>query len=156
MEKKSVAILPVGLLAVSMVALAGYQLTKSTTPGTSNTVVASSAPTTNSGASPTLETVTTSASSQAQQIDTTVTYDNPGGGDPVRFQLEIKDGVITKASSEVLADNAISQKYQTAIAQAISGVVVGKTLSELQVDRIGGASLTSGALRKVVQELQQQ
>ncbi len=150
MEKRSLALTSAGILVFSILVMAGCQTTTSSSiqndATTKTEIVASSSPT------GTLVEV----SNQAQQIDKTVTYDNPGGGDPVRFQLEIKDGVIVAARSEVLADNPISQKYQTSFRDALASTVVGKKLAELQVDRIGGASLTSGAFRKVVQDLQQQ
>lgn len=150
MEKRTPLLSLVAVVAVSIIGLSACQPT--TTPQSeslpsASPVAASTAPT----AAPLLQ--EGSSSQSKQQVDQVVTYDNPGGGDPVRFQLTVENGVITSASSEVMADNPISQKYQTGFKEALAGAVIGKKLSDLQVDRIGGASLTSGAFRTFIKEL---
>jgi hypothetical protein len=153
MEKRTPLLTLVAVVAVSIIGLSACQPSTApqseSMPATSPTVASptpSTAPLMQDG----------SSSQSKQQVDQVVTYDNPGGGDPVRFQLTVENGVITAASSEVLADNPVSQKYQTGFKEALAGAVVGKKLSELQVDRIGGASLTSGAFRTFIKELNDQ
>jgi hypothetical protein len=72
-----------------------------------------------------------------------VSYKTPAGTDPVEFSVTVTDGVITAASATPKADNEISKKLQTAFAAEVSTKVVGKKAADLDIDAIGGASLTS-------------
>jgi FMN-binding domain len=76
----------------------------------------------------------------------TVTYASPAGPqDPVEFSVTVTDGVITAASATAKSDNDISKQLQTAFAGELSTKVVGKKAADLDVDAIGGASLTTAA-----------
>ncbi len=80
----------------------------------------------------------------------TVSYNNPSGSDRVEFAVTVTDGIITSASATPKADNEISLKRQTAFAAEVSAKVVGKKASDLNVDAIGGSSLTTGAFETFV------
>ena len=87
-------------------------------------------------------------------FDQTVFYNNPAGGDEVRFMVKVnKAGEITAADTEVKAVNQVSQGLQTKFKAELPQAVVGKKISELQIDRIGGASLTTGAFKKFLSEI---
>lgn len=93
----------------------------------------------------------------SQVYNQIVRYNNPAGGDDVGFALTVgPDGVITAASSEVMADpsHEISVQMQTNFANEVASQVVGKPLAGLQVDRIGGASLTTGSFQEFLNHLQ--
>jgi hypothetical protein len=76
----------------------------------------------------------------------TVTYASPANPqDPVEFSVTVTDGVITAASATSKSDNPISQKWQTGFAGQIASVAVGKKAKDLDLDAVGGASLTTGA-----------
>jgi hypothetical protein len=62
----------------------------------------------------------------------------------------VKDGVITAASSTIKATNNTSAAYQQSFASSVSSAVVGKKISSLNLNAIGGASLTTGAFEKFV------
>jgi uncharacterized protein with FMN-binding domain len=75
-----------------------------------------------------------------------ITYKSPAADqDPVEFSLTVTDGVITAASAIAKSENDISQKLQTAFAAEVAAKVVGKKAKDLDVDAIGGASLTTAA-----------
>lgn len=75
-----------------------------------------------------------------------VTYATPASPqDPVEFSITITDWVITQASATAKSDNNISQTLQTAFAAEVSAKVVGKKAADLDVDVIGGSSLTTAA-----------
>lgn len=101
-----------------------------------------------------IETTDEAGASIHQQV---VKYNNPAGGDLVGFELTVDEtGTITAAETEILADpgHATSVTMQTNFAQALSGEVVGKKLADLEIDRIGGASLTTGAFEKFLTDIQ--
>lgn len=75
----------------------------------------------------------------------TVSYKNPSGADEVEFSVTVTDGVITAASANPKAKNEISIKLQTAFAADVASKVIGKKAKDLDVDAIGGASLTTAA-----------
>lgn len=102
---------------------------------------------------PVEETPTTS------QIDTqstlvtrteTVYYETPAGSHPVEFSVTTDDGVITAVNVAPKADHEISQKLQSAFALGIADVAVGKKASDLNLDIVAGASLTTGAFNMYV------
>jgi hypothetical protein len=103
-----------------------------------------------------VQTGTTSAVTPAMPMTRTetVTYASPANPqDPVEFSVTVTDGVITAASATPKSDNEISQKRQTAFAAEVSTKVVGKKAADLDVDVIGGSSLTTAAFEKFVQSL---
>ena len=80
----------------------------------------------------------------------TVTYNNPSGSDSVEFNVTVTDGIITSASAVPKAENQISLKRQTEFAANVSAKVVGKKAKNLEVDAIGGSSLTTAAFETFV------
>jgi len=91
-------------------------------------------------------------------ISVTTHYDNPGGGDDVRFNLTVDDaGTIVEAGSDVLAVNPTSILRQRAFAAEFPKVVVGKKLADLTaIDRVGGSSLTTKAFNEALDQLKSQ
>ena len=80
----------------------------------------------------------------------TVSYTTPAEAkDVVEFSVTVTDGVITAASATPKSKNEISQKMQTGFAGAVSKVV-GMKAKDLDVDAIGGASLTTAAFEQFV------
>jgi len=81
----------------------------------------------------------------------TVSYEAPPGKEEVTFSVTVApDGTITSAASKGKAVHPKSVGYQEAFAAGISGAVVGKKISELDVRAVGGASLTTAAFVKYV------
>ncbi|MBC7503478.1 hypothetical protein H7169_00730 [Candidatus Gracilibacteria bacterium] len=83
----------------------------------------------------------------------TVAYNNPSGMDSVEFNVTVTDGIITSVSVTPKAENQISLKRQTAFAANVSSIVVGKKAKDLNVDAIGGSSLTTAAFETFVHSL---
>ena len=80
----------------------------------------------------------------------TVSYLAPSGNEDVGLSVTVADGKITAVSVENKATDGVSRRYQDSFAQGISGAVVGKKLSELNLSAVGGASLTTAAFAKYV------
>ncbi|NRH20859.1 hypothetical protein HOO68_02325 [Candidatus Gracilibacteria bacterium] len=85
----------------------------------------------------------------------TVTYQIPPGDEFVEFDVTLTDGVITAvaATSKAPADHAISIKLQEAFAAGIAEKAIGKKAKDLDLDVVGGASLTTAAFEKFVQAI---
>lgn len=101
-------------------------------------------------------TVTEGTEEGTQEISLEPSYISPGGEEKIAILLTVANGIVTEAEATSLAKNPTSKQMQAGFVQAFSGAVVGKSINELQnVDRIGGASLTTGAFRKALSELEQ-
>ena len=68
----------------------------------------------------------------------------------IEFDVTVTDGVITAAAATPKAEHEISMKLQTGFSAELSGKVVGKKAKDLQIDAIGGASLTTKAFEQFV------
>lgn len=141
-------------LVIMSLFLAGCSLTPTTTstasPSLSPLSVASPSPA--ASAAVINGSLTTDAAGTV--TDKTVHYNNPAGGDDVRFAIKVDpQGTIIDAQAEVLATHDTSMMMQTNFANALKGAVVGKKVAGLKVDRVGGASLTTGAFNKFLSEL---
>ncbi len=82
----------------------------------------------------------------------TLSYDSktPEGMVDVEFSVTVTDGTITAASATPKTDKQGSNYNQTNFAKALSGAVVGKKAKDLDVDAIGGSSLTTAAFETFV------
>lgn len=95
-------------------------------------------------------------SSETQTLTFSPRYITPGGEETIDIMLTLANGVVTEATALPQAKHPTSKQMQAGFEQDFSGAVVGKTLSELEnIDRIGGASLTTGGFRRAVAELSQ-
>lgn len=77
-------------------------------------------------------------------------YDSPAGDETVEFTLTTSGDTITAVSAKPLATHPISKNLQTKFSESISKEVIGKKKSELQLDAVGGASLTTNAFKQFV------
>lgn len=82
-------------------------------------------------------------------------YTSPGGEETIEVSLTIDDaGVISEVTVEnPNTTNPNSQRYQGEFIDGIGDEVVGQSIDELQVDRVGGSSLTSGGFNAAVEEI---
>ena len=137
--------------------VSGVVVTPSTQTATSST--AAVVPTSNtssvstSSMTPATQTATSTQTPRTPETFTrreTVSYSNPSGTDTVEFNVTVTDDIITSASAIPKADNEISLKRQTAFAAEVHSKVVGKKASDLNIDAIGGSSLTTAAFETFV------
>ena len=69
----------------------------------------------------------------------------PVGEDTIDVHVTVKDQTVTNVEVIGHPFTSISKKHQNAFAEAINGVVDGKPLKDLKVDKVAGASWTSEA-----------
>ena len=72
----------------------------------------------------------------------------PVGEDTIDVHVTVKDQTVTNVEVIGHPFTSISKKHQNAFAEAINGVVDGKPLKDLKVDKVAGASWTSEAFNK--------
>lgn len=80
----------------------------------------------------------------------------PVGEDTIDVKLTVKQGNVEKVGIVGHPFTSISKKHQTEFANAINGVVDGKPLKGLKVDKVAGASWTSEAFNKALEVARQE
>ncbi len=85
--------------------------------------------------------------------DGTASYQSPGGNENITVTLTLKDSVITAVKSTVDGTDPDELHYQGEFDKGISAVVVGKKLDDIQVDKVGGSSLTSQGFNNAVEKI---
>ena len=96
----------------------------------------------------------TSTDATAPYADGTYTaegaYQTPETVETVSVTMTLSDDVVTAV--EVVGDPITPEsiRYQGQFADGIAGVVVGRKLDDLDVDRVAGSSLTSGGFDQAV------
>lgn len=113
---------------------------------------------------------TTSGSSSDSSSNTTTTsgdyadgtytaegsYQTPETVETVSVTLTLADGVVTDV--EVTGDPQAreTEQYQGQFISGIADEVVGKSIDDLEVDRVAGSSLTSGGFNQAVEDIKAQ
>jgi len=80
----------------------------------------------------------------------------PVGEDTIDVHVTVKDQAVTAVEVIGHPFTSISKKHQNAFAEAINGVVDGKPLKDLKVDKVAGASWTSEAFNKALDVARQE
>ncbi|MYW96159.1 hypothetical protein G3I59_37530 [Amycolatopsis rubida] len=129
----------------ALVALAGCASGGTTSPQPSDTAAASSPPGTNS--------------SGIRYKDGTYTVRGVYGGAPsyLTVTLALNAGTITKAAVEPMPDNNdTSRGYQERFAAAVPAEVTGKSIGDVQVGKLAGASGCADGFNDAVAKIREQ
>lgn len=151
MNSKDKFLVSVGTVAVLGVAsFTGYALfaTKDTNPtaqvAAQTTSVPSSSTTATVATASSGVATTSSGSYKDGQYSTTIHYGVPhGGSNSITVNLTVKDGAVTAVSTANSYQDGESGMYIDSFKSGLSGAVVGKSLGDLSISYVGGASLTS-------------
>lgn len=83
-------------------------------------------------------------------------YQTPETVETISVTLTIAGGVVSEV--EVTGDPQAreSEQYQGQFIDGISDEVVGKSLDDIEVDRVAGSSLTSGGFNDAVESIKEQ
>jgi uncharacterized protein with FMN-binding domain len=80
-------------------------------------------------------------------------YTAPSGTETVEVTITLADSVITAVEVVGDATDPEAKLRQGEFIDGIQDVVVGKNIDEIQVDKVGGSSLTSGGFNRAVDEI---
>jgi uncharacterized protein with FMN-binding domain len=115
---------------------------------------ATTADTTDTTDSGTTDSGTTSDASYTDgTYDATAEYQSPNGTESIDVELTLADGAVTAVTVTGNGTSPDSQRYQGEFSDGISDEVVGKDIDSLNVDKVGGSSLTSGGFNDAVEQI---
>jgi uncharacterized protein with FMN-binding domain len=77
-------------------------------------------------------------------------YQAPSGTEEIEVTVTLVDNVITEVSVEGKARDPQAKQHQGEFIEGIAAEVVGKSIDELDVDKVGGSSLTSKGFTKAI------
>lgn len=83
-------------------------------------------------------------------------YVSPGGPEQIDVSLTLENGIVKEVMVTPKATLPGSLNFQQKFAEGISGVVVGKSLGELNVDKVSGSSLTPKGFNDAVEKIKSQ
>jgi len=116
-------------------------------PGTS----ATPAVTTETGSAP----ADATGEFRAGEYEATGSYTTPDGQtQSIEVEVELAaDGTITDLDADGQAEGGNSEQYQGKFESGINQQVVGKRITELDVDKVSGSSLTSGGFNDAIEQI---
>ena len=130
------------LIILAVVKFSGKEDDIATTPETIT-------PTTN-------EQTTTTRTYKDGTYTATGAYTSPGGPETIVISLTLKGGVVTDATAQPQAEQPISKKMQQAFSQNFRGMIVGKNINEVTLDKVSGSSLTPKGFNDAVEQIKTQ
>jgi uncharacterized protein with FMN-binding domain len=80
-------------------------------------------------------------------------YSAPSGTETVEVTITLADNIITAVEVVGDATDPQARLHQGEFIDGIQSVVVGKNIDEINVDKVGGSSLTSGGFNRAVEEI---
>jgi uncharacterized protein with FMN-binding domain len=86
----------------------------------------------------------------------TTDYMSPGGKDSLGVAVTLANGVITDVSVQNMANDRTSKGYQDRFIGGIKSAVVGKSIDNLKLGVVSGASLATNAFNKALTEIRSQ
>lgn len=117
------------------------------TPASDSAAASTGAPSTSPSAAPAASTYKDGTYTESAD------YQAPSGTETVDVTLTLASGVVTAVTVQGHATDPQAKIHQGQFASGIAGVVVGKNINDLQVDKVGGSSLTSGGFNAAVEEI---
>ena len=86
--------------------------------------------------------------------EATGSYQTPGGTQSVDVEVTLEaDGTITEVDVDGNAEGGNSEQFQGKFESGIDAEVVGKRITELDVSKVSGSSLTSGGFNDAIAQI---
>jgi uncharacterized protein with FMN-binding domain len=83
-------------------------------------------------------------------------YISPGGASAVDVKVTLKADTVTAVTVTPKAENPTAQGYEAKFAAGVGAKVRGKKLSELNVTKVSGSSLTSQGFDRAIEAIEKQ
>jgi uncharacterized protein with FMN-binding domain len=128
-------------------------------------VAATTGDDTNSSGSMTTPTTTTSQTETTSDPDATYKdgtytatggYNSPGGSETISVTVTIAGNEITDTSATSGATNTEAEQYQEDFINAYAELVIGKSINDVELSRVAGASLTSIGSNNALEQIKSQ
>ncbi len=150
-----IVILAVVVVAVGVTFFTGKdpESTANTSTTGDSTTATETTQSTDSTATPSTTDSSSSTSSAYKDgtYSATGSYATPEGQESIGVEVTIKDGVVTDTSLDQNGSNRETKEYQAKFASGYKSQVVGKALSEINLSRVSGSSLTSNGFEKALE-----
>lgn len=83
-------------------------------------------------------------------------YISPDGAEKIGVTLTLTNDTVTNASVEVKSESPTSKNFQTQFSQNFKVFVIGKDISNLNLSKISGSSLTPKGFNNAVEKIKSQ
>jgi len=97
---------------------------------------------------------TSAASFKDGRYSATGTYDSPGGLESLGVTLTLKSGVVTAISATSGANDPNAEQYQNDFIASYKNLVIGKKITDINLSRVSGSSLTSQGFNNAIQKIE--
>lgn len=108
--------------------------------------------------SPSLSVASTSSSSSSFKdgnYSATGTYESPGGEESIDVSVTLAGGTITNVSATPHANVDEAAQYQSQFLSGYKSQVVGKKITDVNLSRVAGSSLTSIGFNSAIDQIKQ-
>jgi hypothetical protein len=154
-NKAIIGIIVVVLLvaaATAVVIISSNSATKETT----DTAVSSS-PEASTSVSPSASASTAATNGfKNGTYNATGSYQTPGGQESISVNVTLTDGIITDATVTQQGKTGEAQEYQSKFVSGYKSQVVGKKISEVNLSRVAGSSLTPIGFNDAISDIEKQ
>lgn len=83
----------------------------------------------------------------------TASYISPAGAESFGLQIDLANNIIINAVMTPLATNPISTKIQDGFQKGFKPLVVGKSIDDVNLDKVSGASLTTKGFNDALEKI---
>ncbi len=141
------------VIALTIIGVVAFSNKKSDT--TASTTSTNQAATSTASDSTTTATTATTGSFKAGTYEATGSYTNPGGSSDINISVTIDGtGTITATEATEGTSNRESQEYQQKFISGYKSQVVGKKITDVQLSRVSGSSLTSKGFNDAIAQIE--
>lgn len=81
-------------------------------------------------------------------------YQTPGGMEKIGVEVTLADGVVIDAKVTEQGKTGEAQEYQGRFVSGFKSQVVGKKISDIELDRVSGSSLTSSGFNAAIDDIE--
>lgn len=83
-------------------------------------------------------------------------YVSPGGPEEIGVSVTLKNGVVTEAEVQPMAERPMSKQFQGKFKEGFKEFVVGKPINEIALTVVNGSSLSPKGFMDALQKIEQQ
>ncbi|MDB5176658.1 MAG: hypothetical protein JWN75_326 [Candidatus Saccharibacteria bacterium] len=138
--------------ATAVVAMSGNNANKQTSDTTASTSTSPSASTSSGASTP----ASSTSSFKDGSYNATGNYQSPGGPQSIDVKVVLAGGIISDASVTQHASGGEAEQYQSKFVSGYKSQVVGKKISDVNLSRVAGSSLTPIGFNDAIADIEKQ